>query len=45
MLGSEADAKLPANKMDLVILVEVYHEFSRPQEMLQSIRSALKHDA
>jgi len=44
VLGSEGDAKLPAGKMDLVILVDVYHEFSRPQEMLQSIRRALKPD-
>ncbi len=44
VLGSEADAKLPAGKMDLVILVDVYHEFSRPEEMLQSIRRSLKAD-
>jgi ubiquinone/menaquinone biosynthesis C-methylase UbiE len=44
VLGSEGDAKLPAGKMDLVLLVDVYHEFSRPQEMLQSIRRALKPD-
>jgi ubiquinone/menaquinone biosynthesis C-methylase UbiE len=44
VLGSEADAKLPAGKMDLVLLVDVYHEFSRPQEMLQSMRRSLKED-
>lgn len=44
VLGSEADAKLPAGKMDLVVLIDVYHEFSRPQEMLQSIRRSLKPD-
>lgn len=44
VLGSEGDAKLPAGKMDLVILVDVYHEFSRPQEMLQSLRRSLKPD-
>ena len=44
VLGSEADAKLPAGKMDFIILVDVYHEFSRPQEMLQSMRKALKPD-
>jgi len=42
VLGSEADPKLPAGKIDLVLLVDVYHEFSRPQEMLQHIRAALK---
>ncbi len=44
VLGSEGDAKLPAGKMDLVILVDVYHEFSRPEEMLESIRRSLKPD-
>jgi ubiquinone/menaquinone biosynthesis C-methylase UbiE len=44
VLGSEADAKLPAGKLDLVVLVDVYHEFSRPQEMLQSMRRSLKPD-
>lgn len=44
VLGSEADPKLPPGKMDLVILVDVYHEFSRPQAMLQKIRASLKPD-
>lgn len=44
VLGSDSDAKLPAGKMDMVVLVDVYHEFSRPQEMLQSIRRSLKPD-
>ena len=44
VLGSEADAKLPENRMDMIILVDVYHEFSRPQEMLRSMRRALKPD-
>ena len=26
----------------MIILVDVYHEFSKPQEMLRSIRKALK---
>ena len=42
VLGSESDPKLPAGKLDLVILVDVYHEFSRPQRMLQGIRESLK---
>lgn len=42
VLGSEADPKLPANALDLVLLVDVYHEFSQPQEMLQHIRASLK---
>ncbi len=44
VLGSEGDAKLPAGKMDLIVLIDVYHEFSRPQEMLQSLRRSLKPD-
>jgi ubiquinone/menaquinone biosynthesis C-methylase UbiE len=42
VLGSEADPKLPLKALDLVILVDVYHEFSQPQEMLQHIRASLK---
>ncbi len=44
VLGSETDPKLPAGRMDLIILVDVYHEFSQPQKMLQGIRRALKPD-
>ena len=44
VLGAEADPKLPAGKMDLVLMVDVYHELSRPQEMLRKIRAALKPD-
>lgn len=42
VLGTEDDPKLPREKMDLVLLVDVYHEFSQPQKMLQGIRDALK---
>jgi ubiquinone/menaquinone biosynthesis C-methylase UbiE len=42
ILGTESDPKLPAGKLDLVILVDVYHEFSRPQRMLNRIRDSLK---
>jgi len=44
VLGTEADPKLPSASMDLVIMVDVYHELSRPQEMLHSIRACLKPD-
>jgi SAM-dependent methyltransferase len=44
VLGTETDPKLPAGQMDLIILVDVYHEFSEPQKMLQGIRRALKPD-
>jgi ubiquinone/menaquinone biosynthesis C-methylase UbiE len=42
VLGSESDPKLPAGKLDLVIMVDVYHELSRPQRMLDGIRDSLK---
>lgn len=42
VLGGEADPKLPPGKMDVVIMVDVYHELSQPQEMLQHIRASLK---
>jgi ubiquinone/menaquinone biosynthesis C-methylase UbiE len=42
VLGDEADPKLPAGRMDIVLMVDVYHELSRPQAMLRNIRAALK---
>jgi precorrin-6B methylase 2 len=42
--GSEQSANLPANSIDLAIMVDVYHELAFPQEMLQSIRTSLKKD-
>jgi len=42
VLGSDTDARLPDQAIDLVLLVDVYHEFSHPQEMLRSIRRSLK---
>jgi len=44
VLGTEADPKLPRGQMDLVLLVDVYHEFSEPQQMIRKIREALKPD-
>ncbi len=44
VLGDVTDPKLPANTMDLVLLVDVYHEFSQPQAMLRKIRETLKPD-
>jgi predicted methyltransferase len=40
--GTETDARLPENAIDLALLVDVYHEMSYPQEMLRSIRRSLK---
>ena len=44
VLGAIDDPKLPADSIDLAIMVDVYHEFSEPQKMLQRIREALKPD-
>jgi len=44
VLGTDTDPKLPAGQMDLVLLVDVYHEFSHPQAMLDRIRESLKPD-
>ena len=44
VLGQFDDPRLPANTMDLVILVDVYHEFSEPQKMLRHIRESMKTD-
>ena len=42
VLGTITDPKLPPASVDLVIMVDVYHEFSHPYEMLQNICRALK---
>ena len=42
VLGTLDDPKLPANALDLVIMVDVYHELSEPQKVLAHIRESLK---
>ena len=42
VLGTITDPKLPPDSVDLAIMVDVYHEFSHPYEMMQNICSALK---
>src|SRR5471030_154525 len=44
VLGTVDDPKLPPAALDLVLLVDVYHEFSEPQKMLLHIRESLKPD-
>jgi ubiquinone/menaquinone biosynthesis C-methylase UbiE len=41
-LGSVTDPKLPTESIDLVILVDVYHEFDHPYEMTKNMVKALK---
>ena len=40
--GTETDPKLPAGAVDLILLVDVYHEFSHPYEMTEKMVAALK---
>jgi len=42
ILGTDRDPRLPGSTLDLILLVDVYHEFSHPQEMLDRMREALK---
>jgi ubiquinone/menaquinone biosynthesis C-methylase UbiE len=42
ILGTVIDPKLPESKLDLILLVDVYHEFSHPEHMLQAMRKSLK---
>jgi ubiquinone/menaquinone biosynthesis C-methylase UbiE len=42
VLSSVDDVQLPANSMDLAIMVDVYHELAYPYEVMQSILKALK---
>ena len=42
LLGTETDVRLPAASVDLAIMVDVYHELSRPYEVLASVVRALK---
>jgi len=41
VLGTAIDPRLPAGKVDLVLCVDVYHEFSHPEPMLARIRESL----
>jgi len=42
VLGSFDDPKLPPGALDLILMVDVYHEFSEPQKMLRRMREELK---
>lgn len=42
VLGTTTDPKLPAGKVDLILLVDVYHEFDQPFEMTEAMVRALK---
>lgn len=40
--GAIDNPHLPASSIDLVLMVDVYHELSEPRKMLQAIRASLK---
>ena len=42
VLGTITDPKLPPASVDVAIMVDVYHEFSHPYEMMQNICRGLK---
>jgi ubiquinone/menaquinone biosynthesis C-methylase UbiE len=42
LLCTHQDTRLPEGKVDLILMVDVYHECSDPQLMLQGLRKALR---
>ena len=42
ILGGEKSVNLPENSVDKVLMVDVYHEFNYPYEMVMSIKKALR---
>ena len=42
--GIATDPRLPDAMFDMVLMVDVYHELARPQEVLRQLRTALKPD-
>jgi len=42
ILGTITDPKLPPGSVDLVLMVDVYHEFDHPWEMMDAICKSLK---
>ncbi|MFP6613254.1 MAG: class I SAM-dependent methyltransferase [Pirellulales bacterium] len=41
ILGTLINPNLPAGKVDMILCVDVYHEFSHPVHMLRELRAAL----
>ena len=42
ILGTETNINLIENSVDKILLVDVYHEFKYPYEMMESIKKALR---
>ncbi|QJX45769.1 class I SAM-dependent methyltransferase [Hymenobacter taeanensis] len=41
VLGTTQNPNLPANSVDLVLIVDAYHEFDHPREMMRAVRNSL----
>jgi ubiquinone/menaquinone biosynthesis C-methylase UbiE len=44
VLGTPIDPRLPAGEIDMMLCVDVYHEFSHPEAMLAKIKESLAPD-
>lgn len=44
VLGTAIDPRVPEGRMDMVLCVDVYHEFSHPEAMLERLRASLAPD-
>jgi predicted methyltransferase len=44
VLGTPIDPRLPAGAIDMMLCVDVYHEFSHPEAMLAKIKESLAPD-
>ena len=44
ILATETDPQLPINAIDLALMVDAYHEFSCPREMMENLVKSLKPD-
>jgi len=42
VLGTETDPRLAPGSLDWILMVDVYHEFQKPEAMLEAIRGSLK---
>jgi ubiquinone/menaquinone biosynthesis C-methylase UbiE len=42
ILGAVTNPNLPAASVDLALMVDVYHEFDHPQEMMEAISKSLR---
>ena len=42
--STETDPRLPEGRFDLILMVDVYHELARPQDVLRKLRASLKPD-